>query len=59
MSGQQQPVVSYTGRAEKEDHSFLTSLMHMYVVAEVRDNRVLKLNFCNFYLISTVVISDM
>lgn len=47
MSGQQQPVVSYTGRAEKEDHSFLTSLMHMYVVAEVRDNRVLKLNFCN------------
>lgn len=61
MSGQHQPVISYTGRAEKEDHSFLTSLMHMYVATEVRDHLL------DFFLIvviycckiCSVTISDM
>lgn len=30
--------LSFPTQAEKEDHSFLTSLMHVHVVAEVRDN---------------------
>lgn len=47
---QHQPITSYVGRVEKEDHSFLTSLIRMYVAAKVRDHLVGGFNCYNLLL---------